>query len=77
MDNIWRKYPDQYMNGYYLENISRPIYIQSKEYQNEYIRSMYIYTHNIFYDIIAKCRGIHDLCHFRYEHKYRVHNMHV
>ena len=33
-----------------------------QEYQNEYIRRIYIYMHNIFSDIKAKCTGIHYLC---------------
>ena len=77
MDNIWRKYPDQYMNGYYLENISRPILYPEHKYQNEYNRSIYVYMHIIFSDIKAKCTGIHDLCQKQYKYKYLVHSMYV
>ena len=30
---------------------------------------IYIYMQNIFYDIKATCRGIHDLYHLWYKHK--------
>ena len=73
MEKISRSIYEWLLFGEYIQTNLYPV----QEYQNEYIRSIYIYMHNIFYDIIAKCRGIHDLCHFRYEHKYRVHNMHV
>ena len=38
-------------------------YYPEQEYQNEYTSTIYVSIHSIFYDIKAKCRGIHDLCH--------------
>ena len=59
MEKISRLIYEWLLFGEYIQTNLYP----EQEYQNEYIGSIYVYIHNIFSDIKAKCTGIHDLCH--------------